>query len=370
LNDLSAFNTDGFDLSGCHNVWIHDSSVWNQDDCFDVKDGTSDVLIERVNASGFGLTIGSIASNVDNVTFRDSYMHHTHKGIYLKFRGPGLVSNILYENIVMDQPEQFAIWIGPAQQCDGCGATNLCSTDGGPCSICWPTVPGTKCNAPAGGKYVNITLRNITINSPKQSAGVLLANNTSPMENLILDNVVVNNPASTPFGDEHYYCKNVQGKATGTTSPVPRCLEDLTTATLARKAAAQSLLGRVAAAVPAVVPFDKVYGYTFEPPQATGGNTSVPFTCKGTANDGYHCSGVLCTPLAGCVLVRNGFALLPASDRAVCKVWVQEKSCPSLPHLSTRRCHIEASRLTYTDFISTNSELAAPLLAELENRCQ
>ena len=28
--DLTAFNTDGFDVSG-KNVWIHDCTVWNQE---------------------------------------------------------------------------------------------------------------------------------------------------------------------------------------------------------------------------------------------------------------------------------------------------------------------------------------------------
>ena len=62
--------------------YIHDCSVINQDDCFDVKDGTSNVVIERVNASGLGLTIGSISSHVNNITFRDSRMDKTYKGIY------------------------------------------------------------------------------------------------------------------------------------------------------------------------------------------------------------------------------------------------------------------------------------------------
>lgn len=230
--DLSAFNTDGFDLSGCDNVWVHHSEVWNQDDCFDVKDSTRNVVIEHVNASGVGLTIGSIASNVNNITFRNAYMHHTHKGIYMKFRGGGLVSNVLYENIVMDAPEQFAIWIGPAQQCDGCHVTNLCSTEGGPCSLCWPTVPGTHCYAPADAQYTNITLRDITINSPAKSAGVLLANSSSPMKNVVFENVVVNNPASSPFGDDQYYCQNAAGVATGTTNPVPPCFTDRTTRAL------------------------------------------------------------------------------------------------------------------------------------------
>jgi len=231
--DITAFNTDGFDMSSCDDVWVHDCAVWNQDDCFDVKDNTKNVVIERVNASGVGLTIGSIASTVRNITFRDAYMHHTSKGIYMKFRGGGLVTDVLYENIVIDQPEQWAIWIGPAQQCDGCHLTDLCSTDGGPCSLCWPKLPGSQCNAPDGALFANITLRNITINSPKQSAGVLIANVSTPMQNITFDNVVVNNMPKQPWGDGGYYCKNVNGVATGTTSPVPPCFRDKTDRALA-----------------------------------------------------------------------------------------------------------------------------------------
>eukprot|EP00939_MAST-03C_sp_MAST-3C-sp1_P000892 g892.t1 len=222
--DLSAFNTDGFDLSGCDGVHVHDCDVWNQDDSFDVKDGTRNVLIERVNSSGLGLTIGSISSHVANITFRDAYMHKTYKGVYMKFRGPGLVENVLYENIVMDEPEQFAIWIGPAQQCDGCDLKDICKSD--PCSLCWPTMG--ECRGPTGALYKNITLRNITINSPKKSPGVLIASATDPMQHIVFDDVVVNNPGSKPF--DGYHCENVQGGvALGKTSPVPSCFEDRTT---------------------------------------------------------------------------------------------------------------------------------------------
>jgi hypothetical protein len=59
--------------------------VWNQDDCVAVKDGTKNVLVERVTASGVGLTIGSIGnSDVANITFRDCFMPDSYKGIYLK----------------------------------------------------------------------------------------------------------------------------------------------------------------------------------------------------------------------------------------------------------------------------------------------
>ena len=80
------------------------------------------MLFERITASGVGLTIGSIGTaTVNNITFRDCFMHHTWKGIYMKFRGGdssvgGRIKNVLYENIIIEEPEQFAIWIGPAQQ--------------------------------------------------------------------------------------------------------------------------------------------------------------------------------------------------------------------------------------------------------------
>eukprot|EP00729_Bicosta_minor_P008800 gene8800-34626_t len=118
-----AFNTDGFDVSG-KNIHIHDCTVWNQDDTFAVKangEDTENVLIERVQASGVGLTIGSISDHgkVRNVTFRDVLMHHTSKGVYIKFRalkGPGSITDVTYENVYIDKPDSWPIWIGPAQQ--------------------------------------------------------------------------------------------------------------------------------------------------------------------------------------------------------------------------------------------------------------
>jgi polygalacturonase len=94
IANLEALNTDGFDVSG-RDIYIHDSSVWNQDDCFTIVPTdatginarcTENVLIEDVNASGLGLTVGSIEPTshhacIKNVTFRRATMHHTYKGI-------------------------------------------------------------------------------------------------------------------------------------------------------------------------------------------------------------------------------------------------------------------------------------------------
>ena len=68
-------------MSG-NNVWIHDVSVWNQDDCVCVKHNASNMLFERIEASGMGLTIGSIGhARVRNITFRDCTMPSTYKGL-------------------------------------------------------------------------------------------------------------------------------------------------------------------------------------------------------------------------------------------------------------------------------------------------
>ena len=221
LIDLQAFNTDGFDVTG-KNVHMHDLNIWNDDDCIAVKDGSENMLFERINASGLGLVIGSIGgSRVNNITFRDAHMHRTFKGIYLKTRwsdsGPigdaASISNVLYENIVMDEPEQWAIWIGPAQQ------------TGQPCQLTWPQGPNSECKMSGYQTWTNITLRNITINNPRGSPGVIIGNATNPIQGLTLDNVVVNNPGSKPWGDDFYFCHDVTGTATGTTNPIPGCLK-------------------------------------------------------------------------------------------------------------------------------------------------
>jgi len=228
--DLTAFNTDGFDVTGT-NVWIHDCTVWNDDDCIAVKGEASNMLFERIHASGLGLTIGSIgAHRVRNITFRNSTMHNSVKGIYMKFNGnamsqPGQIEDVLYEDIVIDSPTQWPIWIGPAQQSD---SLDFCAAH--PCSLCWPVDPFAKCDAVSMGTYRNITLRRVTINNPKYSPGVLIAPSNNPATGIIFDSVVVNNPASGwgPHQKDYFRCESFQGIAVGDTSPVPPCFKDLT----------------------------------------------------------------------------------------------------------------------------------------------
>jgi hypothetical protein len=73
--------------------------------------------------------------------------------------------------------------------------------------------------------WSNIVLRNITINDPEGSPGVIMTNSSNPIKGLVFDNVVVKNPGSEPFGDDYYYCDgNMDGaSASGATWPVPNC---------------------------------------------------------------------------------------------------------------------------------------------------
>lgn len=232
--ELQAFNTDGFDVAGS-NVHIHDCQIWNDDDSVCVKDlgdggyrarCSENWLVERVNASGLGLTIGSIGSSaqgtcVRNITFRDSTMYNTFKGIYMKTRHgdptsnhTAIIEDILYENITMYKPEQWAIWIGPAQQADSSGD----------CSLLWPTDPFAECNIGIVSSWNNIVLRDIFIHEPKNSPGVVIGNISHPMTNIVFDNVVVTGGSDKPWGSDGYACYGVvNGTAIGGTSPVPVC---------------------------------------------------------------------------------------------------------------------------------------------------
>jgi len=238
--DLSAFNTDGFDVAG-RNIHVHDVTVWNQDDTVAIKGYkqfiTENVLVERVHASGVGLSIGSIGNrHIRNITFRDVVMHHSNKGIYMKFRSSaskgGIIEDVTYENIVIDQPNSWPIWIGGAQQDikESTGFYNPCHGD--PCSLCWPQIPkflGSNCESPSG-TFANITLRNITIIKPKLSPGVIFGNSTNPIQGLVFDGVrVVDPPSRGAWGKDYYYCNGVtSGIAKGNTWPVPPCFEDQT----------------------------------------------------------------------------------------------------------------------------------------------
>ena len=240
LLDLQAFNTDGFDVTG-KNVYIHDCTIWNQDDCIAVKEPASNMLFERISCSGVGLTIGSVGESVvSNITFRDSVLPNTYKGIYIKNRWDdrgaapldvASITNILYENITMTAPEQYAIWIGPAQQ------------TGQPCDLDWPYVPKSQCKMTGFQTFANITLKDITIIDPQETPAVIIGNDTNPIQNLVFDNVKVQYTSKykktmshvlKPWGNKYNVNNNVKeckrkgidGYYLNGCDPVPACFKE------------------------------------------------------------------------------------------------------------------------------------------------
>jgi hypothetical protein len=88
LLDLTAFNTDGIDVTG-KNVYIHDTDIWVQDDCISVKDGARDMFFERISCSGVGLVIGSIGSSVVRFNFFTFDKHLAY--FYFLFLSPNIL---------------------------------------------------------------------------------------------------------------------------------------------------------------------------------------------------------------------------------------------------------------------------------------
>ena len=124
-------------------------------------------------------------------------MHHTFKGIYIKSgnsfdpEASGEITNILFEDIFMDAPEQVPIWIGPAQEEDSKGA----------CSLLWPGLSKNCPAPPITMAWTNITLRNIEIVNAKESPGVVYGNAKNPMKGVTFDNVVIKpaDPSKRPW---------------------------------------------------------------------------------------------------------------------------------------------------------------------------
>ena len=240
-------NTDGIDPSGT-DIYIHDSYINNDDDSIAVKpctrrrctnaatDGcTANLLVENMVLSGFGASVGSVPADVvregdtrnciRNVTFRNISMPETGKGIYIKSNpdcshpnASALIQDILFETVRITNPRWWAIWIGPQQQ------HQPGSPLGQDCAIDYPISPA--CPTQACVDFRGIVLRDVTVESPVLSPGVILGNESNPMD-VTFDGVAVtkwNIVPPPPFGKE-YRCESTDLKlAPGSTnSPLPDC---------------------------------------------------------------------------------------------------------------------------------------------------
>ena len=168
-------NTDGLDIRAT-NVSIFNCNISNYDDAIVVKPCTQNgihctcsgnlVAYDNLIQYSTGLAIGSVSPSneincVRNVTFRDTNLYRPLKAIYVKPNpkregdsGSGIIDQITYENIHIEQAVWWTVWIGPQQM-------NQPGDDPGTgCNFLYPFIP--ECPTQPLVSMTNIRLRNVT----------------------------------------------------------------------------------------------------------------------------------------------------------------------------------------------------------------
>ena len=190
-------NTDGIDANG-RNITFRRVKITNFDDAIVAKPGnkakhipcTQDVLVEDCEVIfGVGMSIGSIPPSEHHTCVRDWTVRNVNfkypfKAIYIKTNpgeGTGEIKNILYENITIDTPIWWGIYIGPQQMKEPDGR--------GPGCMIYPL--NKDCPTQPLIDISNITLRNISSTGGLLPAGIIRCNASNPCTNFTFDNVDV-----------------------------------------------------------------------------------------------------------------------------------------------------------------------------------
>jgi polygalacturonase len=230
-SETYALNTDGIDIAAT-NVTIYNNHITNYDDAIVPKPCRSNgkycqcssnmMIYNNTIKYSVGLTIGSVPPNssvncVRNVTFKDSYMYRPFKGIYIKSNpgndGVGIIEDITYDNIRIEQALWWTIWIGPQQQNQPGSGSN----DSMGCNFAFPLVP--KCPTQPLVTIKRVTLRNIVATNTLplyKASGVILCDPSNPCSDFIFENVTntFNNGKQYP-----YITTNVYGIFNGVVDP-------------------------------------------------------------------------------------------------------------------------------------------------------
>jgi len=219
-------NTDGIDPSG-ENILIQNVTIENFDDAVVVKPTSANsghgitcsqnILVDGARVKyGVGMSIGSVppsdtVSCARNITFRNVVFDHPFKAIYIKTnpgdQGTGIVEHVLYENMIINHPLWWAIYIGPQQHIQ----------PQGPVCFFYPIDP--RCPTEPRITIRDVTLRNIQVRDGLLSPGVIRCDEANPCTDIRFENVV----ARGGLSGLPYICENVTGTVTGS-SPEPGCL--------------------------------------------------------------------------------------------------------------------------------------------------
>jgi hypothetical protein len=227
-----ALNTDGFDFAGV-NVSVTNCTVTNFDDSVCVKPSrgsppsgcTRGIRISGIAVTyGVGVSMGSVPPEIggnciDDVVASGVSFISPLKALYVKPNpaksGPatGAITNVLYEDVDIQEPLWWPIWVGTQQQHQPGGGADT------GCSFFYP-IANTSCPTDPEVTLANLTFRRIAIHGGLFSPGVLIANASNPGTGFVFDGVIAHNASRWPVA-VGYLVSSVQGIATGGTSPVP-----------------------------------------------------------------------------------------------------------------------------------------------------
>jgi len=205
--------------------------ITNFDDAIVAKPGkqnrlthcTQDILVEDVDVVfGVGMSIGSVSPDVyhsciKDFTARNIRFKYPFKAIYVKtnpentdLSESGEIRNIWYENITMDTPIWFGIYIGPQQMKEPNGE--------GPGCMLYPLEKD--CPTDPLITISNITLKDIKSTGGVLPAGIIRCNETNPCTDFTFDNVDVRSGLwdSLGFG---YITEYVEGTVKNGVFPDP-----------------------------------------------------------------------------------------------------------------------------------------------------
>ncbi|XP_025830593.1 polygalacturonase-like [Agrilus planipennis] len=108
-------NTDAINVKGSENVFISNTTVYNQDDCLAVRSGKNIHFTLAFCSGGHGISIGSVGNRTNNVV-EDVYITHSTvvnsgTGIRIKtvVNATGLVSGVTYDNITLSKIKDYGI---------------------------------------------------------------------------------------------------------------------------------------------------------------------------------------------------------------------------------------------------------------------
>ncbi|KAL1221838.1 hypothetical protein V5N11_020328 [Cardamine amara subsp. amara] len=203
-----SLNTDGIHIGRSDGVILNGAKIKTGDDCISIGDGTENLVVENVECGpGHGISIGSLGKYpneqpVKGVTVRKCLIKNTDNGVRIKTwpgSPPGIASNILFEDITMDNVSL-------------------------PVLIDQEYCPYGHCKAGVASKVKlsDVTIKNIKGTSATKVAVKLMCSKGTPCTNIALADI--NLVHSGKEGPAVSACSNIEPIATGKVIPAP-CTE-------------------------------------------------------------------------------------------------------------------------------------------------